>query len=337
MCTVSIIVPIYNAERYLRRCLDSLEGQTFTDWEAVCVDDGSTDASSGILSEYSVKDSRFKVISKPNGGVADARNAGLDAARGEYLVFVDPDDFIHPQTLELAVGMSRTDSTDIVCWTYDRAYRSELISRMKSGLVLDDFMPAGMSARYVLAEVKRKVSYDMVAHLTEMENPRGLEWPIRHFYLWQFLFRADLVRDLRFMTELKIYEDFPWLCELALRNPSVTITQLPLYYYYMNTSSLDMSTGGGSLRARCLIAGLLHCTRLYKEADAFQERAWSRLCRWPMIRFQLRRNLELSPPSDRKELRSSLIKLRREGGFDSPPALGYWICRMKIYRFINAE
>ena len=335
MCTVSIIVPIYNAEKYLRRCLDSLSGQTFSDWEVVCVDDGSTDGSAGILSSYSGVDRRFKVINKDNGGVADARNAGMEAACGEYLMFVDPDDFIHPQTLELAVALSRADSSDVVCWTYDRKWRSEVLSRRKTDPGAADAIPRSLSTRYSIAQVPRKVTYDMVSHLTEMENPRGVEWPIRHFYLWQFMFRSDLVRDLRFIKELRIYEAFPWLCELQLRNPSVTITELPLYYYYPNVSSLDMTTSGGSVRARCLIAGLLHCTRLYKEADAFQSRAWSRLCKWPMIRFQLRRNLELSSPSDRPELRTSLLKLRREGGFDSPPGPGYWICRLKIYRFMN--
>ncbi len=335
MCTVSIIIPIYNAERYLRRCLDSIKVQTFSDWEAVCVDDGSTDASAGILSAFSDADRRFKLISKSNGGVADARNAGLDAACGEYVMFVDPDDFIHPQTLELAVGLSRADSTDIVCWTYDRVWRSGMMEGLKSGSAPEGLRPRSLSLCYDIGTVPKKVTYDMVSHLTEMEKPRGVEWPIRHFYLWQYLMRSDLVRDLRFIKELKIYEDFPWLCELQLRNPSVTITELPLYYYYINKDSIDMSLGSGSVRARCLIAGLLHCVRLYREADAFQSAAWSRLCKWPMIRFQLRRNLELSSDADRPELRKSLLKLRREGGFDSPPGLGYWICRLKIYRFMN--
>ncbi len=106
MSTVSIIIPIYNAEKYLRRCLDALKWQTFDDWEAVCVNDGSRDGSAKILSEYAAQDARFRIITRPNGGVAEARNSGLAAAEGEYIMFVDPDDFIHPQTLEIAVGLS---------------------------------------------------------------------------------------------------------------------------------------------------------------------------------------------------------------------------------------
>ena len=126
----------------------------------------------------------------------------------------------------IAVGLSRRDSTDIVCWTYDRAYRQEVLTLGKAGGETLDFRPESLSRRFTIDDVRRKVTYDMVSHLTEMENPKSVEWPIRHFYLWQFLFRSSLVKDLRFLKELRIYEDFPWLCEIPLRDPSVTITEL---------------------------------------------------------------------------------------------------------------
>ena len=77
---LSVIIPVYNVARYLRECLDSVQAQTFTDWEAICVNDGSTDECGKILDEYAAKDTRFKVIHKENGGVSTARNAGLDVA-----------------------------------------------------------------------------------------------------------------------------------------------------------------------------------------------------------------------------------------------------------------
>ena len=94
---ISVVVPIYNVERYLHRALDSLLSQTCKDWEAILVDDGSTDGSSLIADEYTKRDARFKVIHKPNGGLSDARNAGMEQISGEYLIFLDADDFIHPQ------------------------------------------------------------------------------------------------------------------------------------------------------------------------------------------------------------------------------------------------
>lgn len=92
----SIIIPVYNVAPYLRKCLDSVLAQTFTDWEAICVDDGSTDGSGAILDEYAARDSRFRVFHKENGGVSSARNYALDNVKGEYVGFIDGDDWILP-------------------------------------------------------------------------------------------------------------------------------------------------------------------------------------------------------------------------------------------------
>ena len=90
----SIIIPVYNVASYLRECLDSVLAQAFTDWEAICIDDGSTDGSGAILDEYAVRDARFRVIHQKNAGVSAARNAALDVAKGEWIGFVDADDWI---------------------------------------------------------------------------------------------------------------------------------------------------------------------------------------------------------------------------------------------------
>ena len=96
----SIIVPVYNAGAFLRECLDSVLAQTSGDWECICVDDGSEDSSKAVLREYADKDSRFRVIEQPHQGVGIARNAGMDKAKGDYLVFLDADDMLLPDALE---------------------------------------------------------------------------------------------------------------------------------------------------------------------------------------------------------------------------------------------
>ena len=111
---MSIIVPVYNVEDYLRRCLDSIERQTLAAWECICVDDGSPDGCGAILDEYAAKDSRFVAIHQENAGVSVARNAGIDAARAEYIGFVDPDDWIESDTYELALEAARRTGADIV-------------------------------------------------------------------------------------------------------------------------------------------------------------------------------------------------------------------------------
>ena len=118
MPAISIIIPMYGVEKYLRRCLDSVQNQTFTDWQAICVDDGSPDKSGEIAEEYAKKDKRFVVIHKENGGLSDARNAGMEHATGDYILYIDSDDFIHPQTLEIAYSLALRDGSDIVSFTY---------------------------------------------------------------------------------------------------------------------------------------------------------------------------------------------------------------------------
>ena len=100
MYKLSVIIPVYNVENYLRECLDSIINQTVKDIEIICVDDGSTDSSPDILKEYQNKDSRIRIITKENGGQASARNLGIKEAQGEYIVFIDSDDFIESEMLE---------------------------------------------------------------------------------------------------------------------------------------------------------------------------------------------------------------------------------------------
>ena len=114
---VTIIVPVYNVEQYLRECLDSIVDQTLTDWECICVDDGSTDSSSDILAEYARADSRFRIIRQENAGPSAARNAALDISEGEFLYFCDSDDEIEPQTLESLVGLCEKNDLDQVVFT----------------------------------------------------------------------------------------------------------------------------------------------------------------------------------------------------------------------------
>lgn len=114
---ISVIIPIYNVEKYLAKCLDSVINQTLNDIEIICVNDGSTDNSLEILSQYAAKDSRIKVITKENAGVASARNTGLEAAKSDYIGFVDSDDWIEPETYETALNKMLEDpEIDLVCW-----------------------------------------------------------------------------------------------------------------------------------------------------------------------------------------------------------------------------
>lgn len=116
----SIVIPVYNVEPYLPECLDSVLNQTLSDWEAVCVNDGSTDNSSVVLEDYASKDSRFRVITQPNGGLSAARNTGMKAALGDYVLFLDSDDWLEPNAL--LVLSEHLNGEDVLCFSGRRFF-----------------------------------------------------------------------------------------------------------------------------------------------------------------------------------------------------------------------
>ena len=122
MCVISIIVPIYNIEKFLPCCIDSILAQTFTEWELILVDDGSKDTCGSICDEYATKDGRIRVIHKPNGGLTSARNAGLAMASGEWVMYLDGDDWIEPEMLELLLRKGEETGADIVMGDFLFAY-----------------------------------------------------------------------------------------------------------------------------------------------------------------------------------------------------------------------
>ncbi len=122
---VSVIVPVYNAQSHLRQCLDSITGQTLREIEIFCVDDGSTDGSAQILEEYRGRDSRLHVIRQENAGAGAARNRGLAEASGEYLSFLDADDFFEPDMLESAYERAVSGNAQIVVFRSDQYHTEE--------------------------------------------------------------------------------------------------------------------------------------------------------------------------------------------------------------------
>lgn len=114
MPAISLLIPIYNVEKYLRECLDSVLAQSFTDFEAICINDGSTDSSRAIVQEYLDADSRFRVIDKANSGYGASMNQGLDAATGEYVAMLESDDAFTPDALEVLHDLATTHNAQAV-------------------------------------------------------------------------------------------------------------------------------------------------------------------------------------------------------------------------------
>ena len=135
MAKVSVIVPVYNVEKYLKQCLDSIVDQTLEDLEIVLVDDGSVDSSGTICDEYAKKDSRIEVIHKANGGLSDARNVGISKAKGRYIGFVDSDDYIKEDMYEILLNLIKKYDADVsICNLYDVIDGNECIRNKENGI-----------------------------------------------------------------------------------------------------------------------------------------------------------------------------------------------------------
>ena len=131
---VSVIIPVYNVEKYLRRCLESVASQTLKEIEVICVDDGSTDSSFDIISEFSEKDPRFTAVRRQNGGAGAARNAGLDRARGKYLSFLDSDDFLMKKCLRNHITARKNTVPISLFFSLTNITRIQKNSKVSAGL-----------------------------------------------------------------------------------------------------------------------------------------------------------------------------------------------------------
>ena len=211
MSKVSVIVPLYNVEDYLRTTVETAMRQTYTDLEIILVDDGSTDGSGALCDALAAGDERIRVIHKPNGGVAEARNAGLDAAEGEYIFFLDSDDIIPDDAIEVLVNMCMKNEAELAMAAYVR-FRDvpvKVREREYSTECFDD------------REAVRRM-------LGNMGYTHGL---------WNKLYQADLWDGIRFRVG-KLYEDLDTSFKVVSRVSRAVYTDRPLYQYRVHTGSI---------------------------------------------------------------------------------------------------
>ena len=244
--------------------------QTHDNWEAILVDDGSPDACGTIADEYANKDSRFKVIHKTNGGLSDARNAGMRIASGKYLLFLDPDDFFHPQLMELCFKAAEKEDADTVVFTYHHYYRT--INKVRHFLHLPDSKPSFKKYR----EIKSFTTDNIFDYATEYSHPKDIDrrWAVRHCQACFKMYRTSLVKDIPFVKGIYL-EDFPWWSEVLLHIRRCTILNLPLYYYYPNPKSFLLSSDTRRL-ADNLEQSILAAQKVYENAPADKKALWEK-------------------------------------------------------------
>lgn len=210
----SLIIPVYNVEKYLSHCLDSVLNQTFQDWEAICVDDGSADRSSIILDKYAERDGRVKVLKQKNAGTASARNAGLKAAKGDYIFFLDSDDWLVPNALQTL--SNHLNEEDILCFSGCRYFES-----FKSFNQADHLLPR---------HYKTGIEYYNENALL----PRDFAFVcvVLRIYRRAFLLQNDL-----FFADDISYEDNLWVPIVLYYAESVSVIPDSLYIYRIREGS----------------------------------------------------------------------------------------------------
>lgn len=230
---VSIVVPIYNNEKYLTRCLESIRSQDYKDIEVIMIDDGSKDGSRFIAQKYAI-DNRFFLISQKNAGVSVARNEGLKRATGEYVLFVDSDDWIEPDMVSVLVDNIQRTGSDISCCQYDKMVRSDIgmLEKWDKNQALETFL------------VHQKINGSLVNKLI----------------------KRDIIEGLQFESSIRYGEDALFCWKALLRSDSLCITNKVLYHVVMHN---DSASGGGSYKPI-----RKDCIKVWKEIanDAEQEK-----------------------------------------------------------------
>ncbi len=214
----SIIVPVYNVEKYLPSALESVLQQTFQDWECICVDDGSKDSSGAILDEFAARDSRFVIVHKTNGGVSSARNQALELARGEFITSLDGDDLLHPKTLELCDNSLRKYPAVKLLLQGWREFPGEDFSN-----TFPELSPQ-----------------DTETHLMDCSKTI----PTKVWFHWYFvtqIWKREIIQHHRFDTTLSLGEDRLFFQTSLDDISEVLVLSAPLYAYRIHNASLSHS------------------------------------------------------------------------------------------------
>ena len=215
MPAISVIVPVYNTQKFLEKCLESIINQTFKDIEIICINDGSTDNSMSILNDYSEKDSRIKIINQKNAGLSCARNTGINNAKGEYIGFVDSDDWIDLDFFEKLYNAAKNYDADIASAGIKRVRSYKWKYHLK---IKEEEVTENTDRKFVLSDVHEKC------------------------YVWNKIYRLEKIKQFSLYFEAGIYfEDRCFTCEALSKLKRLVVVPDTYYNYWTNPNSIVKS------------------------------------------------------------------------------------------------
>lgn len=222
MAKVSIIVPVYNVEQYLHRGIESLLNQTLKDIEIILIDDGSKDNSGRICEEYSKTDKRIKFVSKINGGVSSARNEGIRISTGEYVAFMDPDDWVEPDMYENMYNQAKSTNSDSAICNY----------------YVDNKDKYAINSMPIQADLLEGDSINQLL-IRQMISGKDLESEYIMGSVWRIIVKNEVLEKnkIRFNTNIHLMEDFLFCIEVFLKSNKIFIDKNPYYHYIKNSNS----------------------------------------------------------------------------------------------------
>lgn len=247
MCKISVIVPVYNVENYLSICLDSLLKQSFSDFEVICVNDGSTDNSLTILEEYSSKDNRFRIITQENKGLSGARNTGMEYVNGNYILFLDSDDWIMENTLEEIYNYFKKVDIDILFFDFIYYNHGDDSFSKTSFETLPD---------------------EYYGKLVNYNDLGGLLYKLPH-NAWSKCYKTDFLKkiDVKFI-EGKYYEDLDFHYNIIFKTNNLCFLKKTLYNYRIRNDSI---TTCGSIKSFDIFEMLTNVEKYIKNANFYNK------------------------------------------------------------------
>ena len=230
--TISVIVPVYNAEKYLNKCLDSIFIQKGS-FEVIVVNDGSTDNSLNILEQYAQKHSNLRIITQKNQGVAGARNTGIKAAKNKYLTFVDSDDWLEPDAFKKAINLIKQDKSDVVITGYYDVYDREWVRQTRGE---EAALTVPEESKYPSQHLDKLVLFSPFYANEALSDLYYDSGGVRaRFFLKSFVNK----HKIEFLTELTCAEDGAFLNQVFLNNPFISVLKDPIYNYHNRVDSLS--------------------------------------------------------------------------------------------------